>query len=145
MTPDVLLIALAEAGVRLVPEGDALRFEAPSGVMTTTLAAAISQHKMIVLFAFKTAGKSRYDEHWEIIRAWIADDAKRGPVPLEVIAAGKRVGFPYEAREWPPQYAERLKMALRCRALLAVFNDSQPAPTVIEPAPATDHVTADVA
>ncbi len=143
MTPDLLLIALADAGVRLVPEGDALRFEAPSGAMTTTLAAAISQEKMLLLAAFRTAGKARYDEYWDIIRDWIADDSKRGPVPAEVIAAGKRVGFPYGPQEFPPAYAERLRMALRCRALLSVFNDPQPSPTVIEPA--TANATADVA
>ena len=138
MTPDALLIALAERTIGLVPEGSALRFEGPKGAMTEPLMAALSQHKMLYIAVFKTVGKRQYDAAWETIADWIAAGPP-GPVPPAVIAAGKKVGFAYGEREWPPAYEERLRMALRVRGLLAAFalptvtTAVQEAPTVIAP------------
>ncbi len=122
MTPDHLLIALAERDIRIVPEGGALRFAGPRGAMTEALMADLSKHKMLLIAVFATLRKRQCDGAWETVREWVADGPP-GPVPPAVIAAGKKVGVQYGEREWPGGYAERLKMALRVHALLAVFND----------------------
>jgi len=120
MTPDALLVALAECGITIVPEGQALRFAGPEGAMTEPLAAALSQHKLLILAVFASVRNPSGAAAWRTVIDWL-EDGKPGPVPPPVIAAGEKLGLPYGTNEYPPAYGERLRMALRVRALLAAF------------------------
>ncbi len=45
MRPDELLLALHDAGITLAPHGDRLHVDAPKGVVTIAMAAALKEHK----------------------------------------------------------------------------------------------------
>lgn len=120
MTPDALLVALHAAEITIAPERTALRFAGPEGAMTDPLAAALSQHKLLILAVFASVRKPSGAAAWQTVIDWLVD-GKPGPVPPPVIAAGEKLGLPYATNEYPPAYGERLRMALRVRGLLAAF------------------------
>lgn len=132
MRPDELLLALDDAGITLAPHGDRLHVDAPKGVVTIAMAAALKEHKALLLGVFGSLDDRARDADWDLVRAWLIDDtAKTFTRPM--LAAAKRV-FPVGADEWPESYGRRYRTALRVRGLLRAFNHPMVTPITREEA-----------
>ncbi len=116
MRPDELILALRDLGITLAPHGDRLHVDAPKGVVTIAMAAALKEHKALLLVVFGSLDDRARDADWDLVRAWLIDDvAKTFTRPM--LAAAKHI-FPVGADEWPEAYARRFRAALRVRGLL---------------------------
>lgn len=130
MHADALLLALRDVSIVIEADGNALRWHGPKDVMTTPLAAALKEHKALLLVVFGSLDDRARDADWDLVRAWlIHDTAKTFTRPM--LAAAKRV-FPVGADEWPESYGRRYRTALRVRGLLRAFNHPMVTPSARE-------------
>ncbi len=133
MRPDELLLALHDAGITLAPHGDRLHVDAPKGVVTIAMAAALKTHKALLLAIFRTLPDRDRDADWDLVRAWLTDpDAKVFTTPM--LAAAKRIYLPVHEDEWPEAFSRRFRAALRVRGLLGAFNHTAVTPITREAA-----------
>jgi hypothetical protein len=119
---DELIGALHKRGSGIAPEGTGIRFAGPDGAMSEPFAAALPQHKALILAVWKTLRRSQAEPAWTTVCDWVSD-GKPGPVPPAVTAPGKTIHLPHGLKDWSPQYEEQLRMALRVRALLRILDD----------------------
>ncbi|MDQ6833942.1 MAG: hypothetical protein M3008_11135 [Chloroflexota bacterium] len=131
MSPDELLLALHDAGITLAPHGDRLHVDAPKGVVSIAMAAALKEHKALLLAIFRTLDDRARDADWEVVRAWLIDDTVKTLTPT-MLAAAKRIHLPVGADEWPEAYARRFRAALRVRGLLRAFDHPTITPSALK-------------
>ncbi len=129
MTAPELLLALRDLEIIIVADGDSLNVDAPKGALTVPMAAALKEHKPVLLAVYRTLDQRDRDTDWAMLRDW-ALDHERKTIAADVAAAGRRVGFP-AADLWPGAYARHVMGAMQVRALLRVL--------AIAPAVATVH------
>ncbi len=127
MHADALLLALRDLGIVIEPDGNALRWHGPKDAMTTPLAAALRQHKPLLLTVFRTADDRGHDADWDVVRTWLIDDTAT-TFTKPMMATARRIHLPVHEDEWPEAYARRFRAALRVRGLLRVFDHTMVTP-----------------
>lgn len=121
MTAPELLLALRDLEIVIAPDGESLTVDAPKGALTLPIAAALKEHKHLLLAVFRTLDDRARDADWECVRDWLIGGSKTF-TPAMQRAAGRIL--PIRSDEWPEAYARRFRSALRVRGLLAAICDA---------------------
>ncbi|PKN31413.1 MAG: non-ribosomal peptide synthetase, partial [Deltaproteobacteria bacterium HGW-Deltaproteobacteria-20] len=112
-----LLVELRRVGVRLQADGDALRFQAPKGVLTPELRARLRAHRDEILSFLRAAPGAEAREGAEVGDERVSIAGSNDPVPLSF--AQQRLWFMHQLA--PESAFYNMPLAIRLRGPLDVI------------------------